>query len=168
MRPFERYALLLDFGLLPADWQGYAGFDGDVLRDGPTWELLFKSLRRVDAVRRDSRYASTGPARGIFISSDLQRSSPRRDFDFVGFDAGWYSSVYSHYSLIASYLSVYGSATRLNSHRLFDRHEDATRLVDEWLAWAPENPSDKEAATSDEVMRAFAVFRAPALPEMAS
>ena len=164
MRPFERYALLLDFGLLPTEWQRYAGFDGDVLRDSSEWEPLFKAVPRVDAVRKNGRHANTGAPRGIFISTDLQRSSPRADFDFVGFDAGWYGSIYSHYSLIANHLSMHGSAVGLNAHMLFDRHEDAIGLVEEWHEWTPDVPGDKEGLPGDELIQAFAVFQAPPLP----
>lgn len=173
MEAVELYLLITDFDLASQpEWRSYAGFDGLEVRADRHWEPLLKTTFRVEQVKHRAqlkygdRAVPSGPTRGAYVSGRLDDSPPREDFHFVGYDAGMYFNSYGHYSLLLHHVSRHPAEWQLNAHKLFDRAEDATALVDWWLAWTPDHPGEKETVQWDDEYRPFAVFAAPPLPEV--
>jgi hypothetical protein len=171
MQSIAQYLLIVDFDLSQAPeayegWQSYAGFDGWVVRANQHWEPLLRSLHRVPRVEERSNGMIEGPARGAYISNHLDTTPPMEGFTFLGFDAGMYFNEYGHYSLLLHYVSRHRGGWELNKHMLFDRADDAGRLIDTWLAWTPEIPDDKEGVAPGDIYQPFAVFASPPLPHV--
>jgi hypothetical protein len=171
MKQVEQYLMIVNFDLSEAPaayegWQVYAGFDGWILRGNRKWEALVKGIGTVERSRTRSRGSISGHPRGIFLTSNVNASTPRDDFRFVGFDAGFFHDEHGHYSLLLHYVSRHPGDWFLNEHKLLTRAEDAASLVDNWMAWTPDNPDDKEAVEPGDNYRPFAVFAGPSLPEV--
>lgn len=171
MQKVEQYLLIVDFDLpetleASGSWRSYAGFDGLAVRANQRWEPLLKSSFRVAQLKQHPDALPSGPLRGAYISGELDDTPPRGDFRFVGYDAGMYFDAYGHYSILLHHVSRHPGEWVLNSHKLFDRADDAAALVNWWLAWTPNDPQAKETVAPDDEYRPFAVFAAPPLPEV--
>ena len=137
---------------------GYAGVDGWIAAMSVDINEVLSAERPVE-IGEDFR----GNEWRVLFVSDSHAVPDAPGFTKLGYDAAWLDEeTLSVYSLVAHFLLNNRPAGEvgfpLNRHRLFDRQEDAKRLIEEWKRWHPTNPGDKEVLAAGAQLRAFAIY----------
>lgn len=159
MMPLLSYDLtLVQHERLAAIAPQYAGFDGimlsvEAVTDGGEVHPINHGIYR--EIFCDRSYMGL---RKVYVGLSRELNVTRSDqYEFAGFDVGWFEPEYGCYSIIAWYVLAQGrSRDLLNKYLLLDTRQRAQGLLDTWSA---DLAADKETFENGEILQPIAVFR---------